>query len=302
MMIVTMMSFGSVMVFTFLPKFTPYTLLQLTNITEQSPARMINASLIVQGVFNLFLFLVPAWLFSYLAHPQPAGYLGLRAPGRKIQWLLVICLMLGAIPLLELLQSLIGLINFGPKIKASQEASNHLYGAFLTIPDLSAFIRTFVIMAIFPAFGEEMFFRGVMMRFAKKRSRTMSFPVFFTAVIFAYAHSNIYGFLSIFFAGVLLACIYYLTGSLWCSILAHLVFNGSQVILSYAGKNNAGVKTFLDNNTVSVFLVIGGAIVFSYSLYLLIKNKTPLPDNWTDDFPPVGPAEGDWDFISQNKN
>jgi hypothetical protein len=210
--------------------------------------------------------------------------------------------MLGAIPLLEMLEYYVGLINFGPKVKASQDANDHMMGAFLTMPDFASFLETFVIMAIIPAFGEEFFFRGVMLRLAKKKFVTMGFPVFFTSVIFAYCHSNVYGFLSILSAGALLASIYYLTGSLWCSILAHLVFNGTQVILSYLGKNNSSVKAFEENNSVPVYLVIGGAVVFSYSLYLLIKNRTPLPADWTDDLPPGVPPKGDWDFMERNEN
>ena len=129
------------------------------------------------------------------------------------------------------------------------------------------------------------------MRFVKKRTRTMVIPVLFTAAVFSYAHTNIYGFLSIFIAGIMLAVIYYLTHSLWCGILGHFFFNGSQVILSYLGKSNATIKAFAESSTVPVYFVLAGAVVFGISFYLLWKNKTPLADNWTDDFPPEGPFE-----------
>ena len=112
----------------------------------------------------------------------------------------------------------------------------------------------------------------------------MVFPVLLTAGVFALAHSQVYGLISIFLAGVLLAVIYNLTGSLWCSILAHLFFNGTQIILSYAGNNNAAIKQYMNNTEIPYYLVIGGAAVFCISFYLLIKNKTPLPPNWTNDY------------------
>jgi membrane protease YdiL (CAAX protease family) len=285
-MVLPMSGFGSLMIYLLLPKFTSFTLLQIVGITEQSPIALINTAILVQGILSIFSFLIPAWLFSYLAHPQPAEYIGLRLPGRKIQWVLVILVMLGAIPVLELIESLISQINFGAKIKASQAANDHMTAAFLTMPTFYSFLRAFVVMAIIPAFGEELFFRGVLLRFAKKKARTMEFPIFLTAFVFAFFHSNIYGFLSIFLAGVLLAVIYYLTGSLWCSILAHLFFNGSQVILAYLGNYNAGFKTYIENSTLPIYIIIAGAIIFGISFYLLLKNKTPLPGNWTDDFPP----------------
>jgi membrane protease YdiL (CAAX protease family) len=171
--------------------------------------------------------------------------------------------------------------------------------AFLNIPDFYSFMRGLLIMAIIPALGEEMFFRGVLMRFVKKRSRTMLAPILTSAALFALAHSNVYGLPSIFSAGILLAVIYYLTGSLWCSIFAHLLFNGLQVILSYAGSNNAAIKAFMSTNTVSYPLVIGSILVFCVSFYLLWKNRTPLAPNWTDDFAP-GELPG-FDFGEKNK-
>ena len=112
----------------------------------------------------------------------------------------------------------------------------------------------------------------------------MVFPILFTAAVFSYTHSNIYGYLSIFIAGVLLAVIYNLTGSLWCSIVGHLFFNGTQVTLSYLGTRNGAIKTIMTSNTMPVYLVIAGATVFCISFYLLLKNKTPLPPNWSDNF------------------
>ena len=195
--------------------------------------------------------------------------------------------MLGAMPVLDKIQESVSYINFGSygkQVKAAQEVSDNMTNAFLTMNSFGSFVKVFCIMAIVPALGEELFFRGVLMRFARQRSLNMVFPILFTAAVFSFTHSNIYGYLSIFLAGVLLAVIYNLTGSIWCSILAHLSFNGMQVILSYMGNHNAGVKTFMASSSVPVYLVLGGAVVFGLSFYLLLKNKTPLPANWSDNF------------------
>ena len=286
MMIVTMSGFVYLMIAAFLPRLTPFSFVQIAEISEHSPASLVNASILVQGMLNLFMFLVPAFVFSYLTHPSPASYLGLRAPGKKIQWVLVILIMLGAMPVLEFIGGLISHIDFGAKVKAEQAANDGMMNAYLDMPSFGAFVRTFIVMAVVPAIGEEFFFRGVMLRFVKQRSRKMVFPIVFTALVFAYAHTNVYGYLSIFLAGVLLAVIYYLTGSLWCSIVAHLFFNGSQVILGYIGNSNATLKTFINNNDVPVYLAAGGAILFVVSFYLLLRNKTPLLENWADDYTP----------------
>jgi membrane protease YdiL (CAAX protease family) len=195
--------------------------------------------------------------------------------------------MLGAMPVLEMLSDLISHINFGAAVKASQQENEDIMNAFLVMPSAASLIKVFLVLAIVPAMGEEMFFRGVLMRFAKKRSNSMVLPIVFTAFVFAFAHASVYGFLSIFIAGILLAFIYNLTGSLWCSILAHLFFNGSQIVLSYLSNGNAAAKQATDNAGIPYYLVAAGAVVFGISFYLLLKNKTPLPPNWTDDFTPA---------------
>ena len=282
----TLWSTATSVMFTVFPKFTGLALLQIENINPGSPASLVHAALVVQGLSNLFMFLVPAFLFAYLCHPTPAAYLGLRPAGKKIQWVLVAFVIIGAIPVLEKIDELLSLVNFGPKVKEMQAENDNIMSAFLNMPDTVSFIRTFIVMALVPAVGEEMFFRGILMRFIKKRTHTMVVPVLGSALVFAIFHSNIYGLPSIFTAGILLALIYNLTGSLWCSIFAHLLFNGLQIILSFAGRNNPAMTAFLASDSISYTLVAGGAILFGISFYLLLKNKTPLTANWTDDFAP----------------
>lgn len=279
-----MMGFGAFMTLTILPKLTGVSMVQIQSVNMSSPLGLINIAVLVQGFLNLFSFFVPTLIFAYLAHPRPLGYVGMQAPGNGLQVLLAITLMIGASPLLMVLDSLISHINFGPDIKKMQADNEATMSAFLHITTLSGFFKVFCMMAIFPALGEEVFFRGVFMRFLKKRNASMVIPILGSAFFFSFMHFNIYGFISIFMAGILLAIIYYLTGSIWCSIAAHMFFNGFQVILSYLGNTNNSVKAFVNDNSVPYGLIIAGTAVAAFAFYLLLKYKTPLPTNWTDDF------------------
>ena len=280
-----------------LTKTTGFSLDQLAHISPASPPALIHVAIVMQGILNFCMFLLPAFLFAYLSTPRPAQYLGLRAPGKSIQLILVVFIMIGATPIFQAIEGLISKINFGAGIKAQQDANDNMTNAFLSISSFGTFVKVFVIMAIIPAFGEEMLFRGVILRFVKQRSRNILLPIFFTATLFSLSHTNIYGFVSIFMAGVLLAAIYYLTGSLWCSIVAHLSFNGLQVILVYMSTFNGPVKTYLNQSSMPFYLVVAGAAVFGLSFYLLLKNTTPLPPNWSDNFTPAELAQ-----IEQQRN
>ena len=295
LIVISVLLLGSVCLTVLVPKFTGISLEQLDKINEHSPFSYIRVAVIAQGVLNMSFFLLPAILFAYLAHPDPAKYIGLKAPGKFIQPVLAVVMMLAAIPLLEGIEWLISNINFGADVKAKQAEGESMMRAFMNMPSLPAFIRTFVVMAIIPGLGEELFFRGLLMRFTAKFTKSAWISIVFTSLIFALSHSNIYGLASIFLAGCLLALTYYLTGSIWCGVLAHISFNGSQVVLSYLATGNEKIRNFESRESLPPWLFICSVVVFCISLLLLIKYKTPLPNNWTADFeakPPINQDEG----------
>lgn len=256
----------------------------IQNISDKSEPLFIHLSLLAQGLGSLMIFAGSTFLFTYLAHPSPKKYLGLSAPQKPVHLLLAVLAMLGAMPLFMALQTLMGRIDFGADVKKGQEAAEAVSRAYLLMPTFTDFLRTFVVVAIIPAIGEELLFRGMIMRFAHKASGRMVVAVLFSAAVFAFVHASYYGLPSIFLAGALLAVIYYLTGSLWCGILAHLLFNGSQIILTYMAASHPALSAFLNENTIMLGFVASGTALFAASFYMLWKTRTPLPSNWSNDF------------------
>ena len=251
LMVFTLISFSYVLLLLIVPKCTGVQINEITALSQGSTRKVINAAMLAQALSSIGTFLIPAFLFAYLATPRPAEYLGLKAPGKPVQWLLVIMVMVGALPLLLECESLLQHLNFGKAALENQQRNNDIMEAFLNMNSPLQFLVAIFVVAILPAAGEEMFFRGLIMKFAAKRSVRIIFPAIFSALLFAFAHSNIYGFLAIFLAGLLLGYIYYLTGSLLCSMLAHFIHNGLQVTILYFSKYNAGLKAMQENNTIT---------------------------------------------------
>ncbi len=275
--------------------------LDLQQLTKESHPGEIRAALLWQGLFSISIFLVPSLLFTYQTTPHMQHYLGLRKPASSRHWILTALLILGAMPVMLQLQALMRMIDFGADAAALQAANDRLTEAFLQMPAPGDLIHVFLVMAILPAVGEELFFRGIIMRFIAKRNRRlfadkadaagspgrnsgMLLAIGVTAILFALMHSSMYGFLSIFFAGFILGLVYYLTGSLWCSILAHLINNGLQIVLVYFSRSNTTLTHMGEADLLPWGIVIFGIFIAAGALYLLWKNRTPLAPGWTDDY------------------
>jgi membrane protease YdiL (CAAX protease family) len=275
LMLFIFMGFAAVVLGYVVPKVVGISTAVISTVSENDPMHVIHGVLLMQFIGSFLMILVPAFLFAYATHPKPMQYLGMVKPkGAQLLW--VALMMLGLIPLLLTIPEWLHKINFGSAAAKAQADNDRLTNALLKMNNFSDFIMAFATMAILPAIGEEMMFRGVIMKMAAKRSTGKVLPILVTAVLFTWVHGNIYGIASIFIAGVLLAVIYYITGSLWCSILAHLINNGLQIILVYTLNK--------DVDSVPWYLTIAGLIISAFAFYMLWKSRTPLPNTWTNDY------------------
>lgn len=258
----------------------------ILNISEHTPANIRNVFLTVQLISQAGLFLLPPLLFAYMTHPSPRWYLGLRKPGRQSHWLLTILVMVGVMPIMMGVAGLIHQLPLPDSLTSAQDSHDTMMKGVMNMNTVPEMLFTLFVMAVIPGIGEELFFRGTLMKFAAKSERWgMVWPVLVTSIIFALAHgNNITGYVSIFIAGVVLALIYYYTGSLVLSMLAHFLNNGLQIAIFYFAKGNSEMTEALESDAIAWPYFIGGIILFIISFYLLWKNRTPLPNSWKDDF------------------
>lgn len=281
------LAFFTVVTIFMLPLLTGVSPTKLTEFSvDSSPAERINMYLVV-AFSQVGMFLVPSALFAYAAHPKPLQYLGLRKPQRSIHWLIVAVLALGAIPTVSGIAGLFDMIPLSEGLEASKAKFEAQQKALLNITTLGEFITTMITIAVIAPIGEELMFRGIMLRFAtKKMIGSIFWPILLTAVLFASLHGNVVGTPSLIISGMLLGYIYYLTGSLWLSIFAHAIVNGSQAAIIYLGRDNADLVKMMESNDVPWGLFLTGVAVFIAAFYWLWKERTPLPQGWTNDFSP----------------
>lgn len=238
------MSFGIFIVFSLiglsvLSKMTGISLAEIgdtANWDSNNPGMIVfvRGMLLVQF---LGLFLIPSLLFSRFSDPDPVQYIGLKKSGTITYYLLAATILIIAIPVVAWL----GIINQNilfPEavtnwIKAAEDQANRQIRFLLERNTIKDLLLNLIFIAVLPAVGEELFFRGILQRLIIKISKNPWIGIIITAFIFSAIHFQFYGFFPRFMLGILLGVIYWYSESLWPAILAHFVYNAFWVTLSY---------------------------------------------------------------------
>lgn len=277
---------AAVVVQAIVPKISGLSISAIQDITKESTNTQKSAFLWMQGIVSVFGFMVPPLVFAYLSTTRVKSYLGIKAPKNPIHIILAITLMLGAMPILLEIAGLIKNVNLGSANDAAQNKIEQITEALLDIKSAGQLVQVMLVMAVIPGIGEELFFRGVLLRFGHQRAGRMVLPIIISSLIFAAVHGTPYNLVSIAIAGALLCLVYYWSGSLVTGMIAHMVYNGSQIYLSYIAKGDESLKALTKSNHMPPAMLIAGIIVFAVSIFAFWKTRNTLPANWSANFTP----------------
>lgn len=103
----------------------------------------------------------------------------------------------------------------------------------LTPEGSSKFMLSLFAMAIIPAIGEELIFRGLIQNIILASSSKKHFSVIVSALIFAALHFQPVNLLSIFFMGIVLGYIYEFTKNIFYAMLFHFLNNAALLLVLY---------------------------------------------------------------------
>ncbi len=215
-----------------------------------------GALLLFQALQAIGLFIVPPFVVAYLWSDQPLEWLHIvdsrksivesRKTGRLV--LLSIGIMLTALPLINLLvswneqirlpESLSGLEQLMQQLEAQ---ANALLQQFLTYGNGAWWVLliNLLVLAVLPAIGEELTFRGVLQQLLVSRKSKVDsrehVAVWVTAFIFSFIHFQFYGFIPRLLLGALLGYVLLWSGNIRYSMIMHGTNNALSVLLFYLG-------------------------------------------------------------------
>jgi hypothetical protein len=212
------------------------------NITQADLAKPAYAGvmrgLLIVQFFSLFL--LPSLVFAMLADRQPLRFAGLKKPDKaRFLWLGILVIVCG-----YLMVEWLGMLNeefvrqlMGKSAQQWIEKGESDVGGtlqnILSLNSIGQLLKSIFFVGVLAAIGEELFFRGILQRILIQLFRRPWLGILITAAIFSAVHGQFLGFLPRMVLGILLGYLYWYSGSIYTSMIAHLVFNGIQVLLLY---------------------------------------------------------------------
>jgi membrane protease YdiL (CAAX protease family) len=158
----------------------------------------------------------------------------------------------------------------GDWMQGKESQAGKLTELFLDMPSVGLLFFNLVMIALLPAVGEELIFRGIIQLGLHRQFGNAHVAIWVSAALFSAIHLQFFGFVPRMLMGVAMGYLLFWSGNLWYPIIAHLTNNAMSVVLSYGiqhGQIDAEIETAgLENGTVASF-----SLVFCLVLLYLFK-------------------------------
>lgn len=192
------------------------------------------------GLGHLFAFCLSGaltvWMFYRSltgVRPDWPDYLLARRAPKFTTAGLGILLMMASVPLVLFSLNINQSIPLPEFFKGLEDQTEQILKGLLKMDHAGEFIANLTIIALLPAIGEELVFRGVVQRQLMRRMANPWAAILLSAAIFSFAHFQLEGFLPRMLLGVILGWLYWETQNFWVPVIGHFFNNGIQVFGQY---------------------------------------------------------------------
>ena len=252
------------------------------SIQDYTNPQIVQVNRVLLMFQHIGMFVVPAIVFGILVSTNWKKYLGFNS--MKMAFVVgSILVMISALPLINALswlnlqvklpEFLSGLENI---LGGMEDGASELTKAITQTDNPTIFLFNILVVALLPAIGEEMIFRGALMPILIKWTGKKHSGVWISAALFSAMHMQFYGFLPRLLLGALLGYLFLWSRSLWAPIIAHFTNNALAVFLLFMmskGKISEELDSFVPSGNDLILLVISIGLV-SGILYLFYRNKS----------------------------
>ena len=244
--------------------FTNVTLMAVSMMQFNSQSE-IDAVKFIQMFSSIGLFIVPTLFYSYLCDFD----LKLKLNFTRQTLLLAIAIMILINPFIAFIYEWNMSFNIPDWMLVFDDNAEKITKYFLKMNTLGDLFFNLLVIAIIPAIGEELLFRGYLQQ---KMTQWLGRPhvaIIVTAFLFSAIHMQFQGILPRFALGLVLGYLFYWSGSLWLPIIAHFLNNAMAVTFAYPTFFN---YDYLTENTATWQEAFFSFMAVGLLVFLLQKN------------------------------
>lgn len=258
-------------------------ILGLADFTDKSNLLLLKYLQITQSIG---LFIIPPFIAASLFGSTISSYLKFRNKPYPFVLIIVIILAIISIPFINYLAELNANVNLPDSMerienwmKEMEETAAELTEMLISANTFDVFLLNLFMIAVLPALGEELLFRGVIQKQLTRFFRNHHAGIWIAAILFSALHMQFYGFIPRMFLGVLFGYLLVWTGSMWIPITAHFVNNASAVLFYYLFSNdlvNEELETIgaTESDMYYVIASMAGMFIFLFLIYRYQKIRS----------------------------
>jgi membrane protease YdiL (CAAX protease family) len=227
---------------------------------------------IFQMLMHFGVFALPVFIYMLLYKYPVFGTLKLTKSFSFSQGLLIVLFAFAALFGLFFLSDLnqqIPLPEGWREVAERMSTSNDkMINSMMFMPTVMHLLSNLFIVGFIAAFGEELMFRGLLQPLFKNWTMSIHWGIIISAALFSAVHSDINGFLPRMVIGIAFGYLFYWTGNLWVTILAHFLNNSIEILLLYFKDSNSWCNYFVEVKYMPLAWGITGILVALVVMYI----------------------------------
>lgn len=258
------------------------------------PDQVFNFALIEQsslglklllGVSSIATFVLPPFVLNNMENKQH-DYFVKKSPISIIQYAYVFAAMLCFIPMMGLIgnwnesmqlpASLQGLQEW---MRESEDSAAAMTKLIVEESTWSGLILNLVILAVIPAIGEELIFRGCLQNIFGSWILNKHVVIWVVAIIFSAFHLQFFGFLPRLILGAFFGYLYVWSKNIYLPIFGHFVNNASATITAfYYSRKGTSFEEMNKFEMESIWVYVA-SLVFTVIFVAIYRNSTKKINN-----------------------
>ena len=228
---------------------------------------------VYQLINQIGIFILTPLIFARLVDQKSMTYLKLDRWPTLLTILLGISMVYTLLPFINWLTEVNtnlrlpeSLSNLEQWMKTKENQADTITKVFLSVRSLKGLGLNLVVVALIPAIGEELLFRGLIQRLLVEWTKNKHWGVWLAAMLFSGMHMQFYGFFPRMFLGLMLGYLFVYTKSLWLPMMVHFINNASSVMIYYLNYNGI-IDQKMENFGASSQI---GVIALSFIISILL--------------------------------